>query len=88
MQVTIISHSETPDTFPAHAMSDGELPVQSRMAFDDYQRLREHDAGPDGHGITSHVARSGILHRLDELEGNRPVPERKPEKGSHHGLNL
>lgn len=30
----------------------------------------------------------GILHRLDELEGNRPVPERKPEKGSHHGLNL
>ncbi|WP_428859652.1 hypothetical protein AB4920_09710 [Bifidobacterium dentium] len=81
MQVTTISHSETPDTFPARAMSDGELLTQSRMAFDDYQRLREHDAGPDGHGITGHVARSGILkpgleqHPLLHLADGRQAPE-------------
>ncbi|MBF9688033.1 hypothetical protein [Bifidobacterium dentium] len=81
MQVTTISHSETPDTFPARAMSDGELLTQSRMAFDDYQGLREHDAGPDGHGITGHVARSGILkpgleqHPLLHLADGRQAPE-------------
>ena len=81
MQVTTISHSETPDTFPARAMSDGELLTQSRMAFDDYQGLREHDARPDGHGITGHVARSGILkpgleqHPLLHLTDGRQAPE-------------
>lgn len=70
MQVTTISHSEDmSESFPAKAMSDGELLTQSRVYRDEYQYWRERDGGPVVQGMTGRVMRSGLL---------KPGLEQKP----------
>lgn len=70
MQVTTISHSEDmSESFPAKAMSDGELLTQSRVYRDEYQYWREQDGGPVAQGMTGRVMRSGLL---------KPGLEQKP----------
>lgn len=70
MQVTTINHSEDmSESFPAKAMSDGELLTQSRVYRDEYQYWRERDGGPVAQGMTGRVMRSGLL---------KPGLEQKP----------
>ena len=70
MQVTTISHSEDmEESFPAKAMSDGELLTQSRALLSEYQTWREQDGGPVCQGMTGRIMRSGLL---------KPGLEQKP----------
>ena len=76
-----------PDTDPLmHINEQGDWTGISQAQADGLvwakrEEILDHAAYDDG-------LSPSILHRLDELEGNRPVPEREPERERHHGLNL